>query len=67
MVLCRDCKHWEGKCPEDYPRDRKPCDGYHSGECRDLCFQLDITINGNASLGGIETDANFGCVLGEQK
>jgi hypothetical protein len=67
MVLCRDCKHWKGECPEDYPRDRKPCDGYHSRECRELPLQMEVRIDGDARFEGIWTDANFGCVLGEQK
>lgn len=69
--FCRDCKHWLFSRREqlaEYPRTRPVSDGYLDGVCPKLHRTLTITATGGwdgATVGSVETDANFGCVLFE--
>lgn len=71
-MLCRDCKHWGAigvtlQQVKDYPKDLAIADGYITGACSELKFNIDVDISGDGVLSGIITDANFGCILFEQR
>jgi hypothetical protein len=71
IVLCRDCIHWTATnnypdCPRDLPATK----GYWTGECSRIQDAIDIEISAGWEGGVVrcvETDANFGCVLGIMK
>jgi hypothetical protein len=70
---CRDCQHWLCANRErlgEYPRDTPVDTGWVDGVCPVLLRSLTITASGGwegATVDSVETDANFGCVLFQER
>lgn len=77
MITCRDCKYWKVEYEsflEDYPRNNPLERSYRHGYCEKISDNIhqavDIEAHGGwegAGVGAVNTDANFGCILGEKK
>lgn len=75
IIFCRDCKHWKCSSPHlltdtDCPRNVHPEDGWLNGRCNRISNVISVNIAAGwdgGTVTSIETDANFGCVLGEIK
>lgn len=75
MNKCRNCKHWQIQnryLPElkEYPKNQHPEKGWLYAVCSRIRDCLDISVYAGWDGGGVdsvETEANFGCTLFEEK
>lgn len=71
IVLCRDCINWKPSSSfPDCPRTLPATQGYWEGKCSRIRDAIDIEVKAGWDGGYVdyvETDANFGCVLGVLK